>query len=103
MPSHFLLLLLAAPPFTRPNPVSHWVWWVAAGLGLLVLIIVGVDAVDWVRERVSRLRRDSGETKEGTGDLHVRRPDTELRHRHYREPPRIGRDRRANEPGEHDG
>lgn len=102
MPSHFLPLLLAAPPFTRPNPVSHWVWWVAAGLGLLVVIIVGVDAVDWVREQISRRRRDSGETKERTPDLRVRRPDSEMRQRHYREPPRIGRDRRANEPAELD-
>ena len=102
MPSHFLLLL-AAPPFTQPNPVSHWVWWVALGLGLLVVIIVGVDAVDWVRERLSRRRRDHEETAEKADGVHVHRPETELRHRHYREPPRIGRDRRANEPSERDG
>jgi hypothetical protein len=89
------MLLLAAPPFTQSNPVSHGVWWVALLLALVIGVIVAIDVLDWVWQRLMHRRTGSGPAGYEPGGFHVRRPDGEVRHRHYREPPKIGRDHRS--------
>ncbi|MGD2115983.1 MAG: hypothetical protein PVG07_13070 [Acidobacteriota bacterium] len=103
--------LLAAPPLTDFNPASHGVWFGAFALAVVIVIIVLVDVVDWLWQRL-RYRRggpgwpegpEPGQEERGVHGrgVEVHRPDSELRHRHYREPPKISRDHRPNEPADH--
>ena len=70
-----------------PNPASHLVWWVAAGLFGLLAVFALVELRDWLYDR---LRRRSAAEDELAGDREdgerwvLREPDTELRRRAFR-------------------
>jgi len=103
---HASATVLALQGLLDFNPASHGVWLVAAVFGGVILVIVAVDVVDRLRELIvnRRLRSemdaagpDDSHERPGTDGFHVHPPDSELRHRHYSEPPKVGRDRRPNE------
>jgi len=50
-----------------------------------------------LRSEMDAAGPDDSHERPGTDGFHVHPPDSELRHRHYSEPPKVGRDRRPNE------
>ena len=71
-----------------PNPASHLVWWVAAGIfGVLALIAV-VELLDWLRGLARRYAAEDDEAPapeaEDAERWVLREPDTELRRRAFR-------------------
>ncbi len=83
------------------NWASHairFVGWLGFGV---VLVIVVVEVLSWLRERLANRLAGIPDFEADPLGFQIRDPDTELRHRYFSDPPKISRDRRANEPEKH--
>lgn len=93
---------LMAPGLTERNSASHGVWWVALALGAVLVVIVVLDLVAQLRETLANRHAGIGRPESGSTPFQVHAPDSELRDRHFSKPPRVGRDRKPNDPAPRD-
>jgi hypothetical protein len=97
------LLHLALQGLTERNPASHAIMYVGIVLGGLLVVMVGVEIFDWLRERLANRRAGIDAPDDGPGSVHVRPPESELRHRHSTDVPKVSREQRPNVPTRHRG
>ena len=94
-----MTLLAAAQGLTERNPASHAIWVVAAITLAALALMVGIEILDWLRERIRNRRAGIHEPEVEPGGFGLHEPDTELHHRYEQKLPKVAsREQRANEP-----